>query len=216
MQRKRDSLVPIGEVIADLPGPVQALIPSPPTQRHFTLADQVDQLVSASDSGPRPGLHGAAAGAVQPAPHQPPGNRKEYIRHNGPYTLGMTAGINNKLSYGNLPPAAAGVGVHRNGADAKARACSRALDRQRQRREPGGGGLTRLRNQMKRLSSVAVSHLIYEDERGNASVSSFIADRTEFWWNDRKPDERTLWENKKSVSVRTSLTRSSATRCRLT
>ena len=29
MQRKRGKLVPIGEVIADLPGPVQALKPSP-------------------------------------------------------------------------------------------------------------------------------------------------------------------------------------------
>ena len=28
MQRQRDGLVPIGEALADLPGPVQALIPS--------------------------------------------------------------------------------------------------------------------------------------------------------------------------------------------
>ncbi len=48
MVRKRDGLVPIGEVIADLPGPVQAL-----------------------REAPRPGLHGAADGAVQSAPHQP-------------------------------------------------------------------------------------------------------------------------------------------------
>ena len=27
-------------------------------------------------------------------------------------------------------------------------------------------------------------------------MSSAVADRTAFWWNDRKPDERTLWENK--------------------
>ena len=27
-------------------------------------------------------------------------------------------------------------------------------------------------------------------------MSSFIADRTEFWWNERKPDEPSLWQSK--------------------
>ena len=29
-----------------------------------------------------------------------------------------------------------------------------------------------------------------------AGISSFVADRTELWWNERKPDEPTLWESK--------------------
>ena len=64
MQRQRGELVPIGEVVADLDGPVQALIPSPPTQRHFTRADQVNQLVTASETTPDLGFHGVVAGAV--------------------------------------------------------------------------------------------------------------------------------------------------------
>ncbi len=52
MERQRGELVPIAEALADLPGPTQALIPSPPTQRHFTRADQVNQLVSASEADP--------------------------------------------------------------------------------------------------------------------------------------------------------------------
>ena len=48
---------------------------------------------------------------------------------------------------------------------------------------------------MKRLFNASV-RLVYEDERGDASRSSFVADRTEFWWNERKPDEQTLWESK--------------------
>ena len=40
------------------------------------------------------------------------------------------------------------------------------------------------------------SQLIYKDEHGEAPVSSSVADRTEFWWNERKPDERVLWESK--------------------
>ena len=31
---------------------------------------------------------------------------------------------------------------------------------------------------------------------GEASVSSSVADSTAFWWNPKRPDERTLWESK--------------------
>ena len=57
------------------------------------------------------------------------------------------------------------------------------------------GDRTRLRNQMKRLFHCTVS-LIYEDERGAASASSLVADRTEFWWNERNLDERPVWNSK--------------------
>ena len=35
MQRKRDGLVPIGEALADLPGPVQALRDAAPQEHHY-------------------------------------------------------------------------------------------------------------------------------------------------------------------------------------
>ena len=44
MKREDDGLVPIGEALADLPGPVKALRKTPPpARRGFTLADQVNQ-----------------------------------------------------------------------------------------------------------------------------------------------------------------------------
>ena len=53
MQRKCGELVPVGEVIADLPGPVQAIREaSPQALHHFTRFDQVNQLVSASEADP--------------------------------------------------------------------------------------------------------------------------------------------------------------------
>ena len=56
-QRQRGELVSIGEVIADLPGPVQALRKAPqPAQRHFTQADQVHQLVTAREAEPDMGF----------------------------------------------------------------------------------------------------------------------------------------------------------------
>ena len=55
MQRKRGELVPVAEALADLPGPVQAIRDaSPQARHHFTQADQVDQLVSASEADPEP------------------------------------------------------------------------------------------------------------------------------------------------------------------
>ena len=72
MQRQRGELVPIGEVIADLPGPVKAIRDaSPQALHHFTQADQVNQLVSASETDPDLGFMAPAAGVVFPAPHQP-------------------------------------------------------------------------------------------------------------------------------------------------
>ena len=53
MQRKRGELVPIGEAFGGLDGPVKALRETPPpARRGFTLADQVNQLVGASEADP--------------------------------------------------------------------------------------------------------------------------------------------------------------------
>ena len=60
----------------------------------------------------------------------------------------------------------------------------------------GGGNVhTKLRNQMKRLFGCTVS-MIYKDEHGEQFVSSLIAERGEFWWNERKPDQSSLWDSK--------------------
>ena len=51
MQRKRGELVPIGEVVGELDGPVTAIpATSPQARHHFTRFDQVDQLVGASEA----------------------------------------------------------------------------------------------------------------------------------------------------------------------
>ena len=59
----------------------------------------------------------------------------------------------------------------------------------------GGNPQTRLRNQMNRLFGCTVS-LIYEDNSGFARVTSPVADKHEFWWNERKPNEPVLWDSK--------------------
>ena len=103
MQRQQGGLVPIGESLADLPGPVQALRETPPpARRGFTVADQVDQLVRASEADPDLGFM-ARTMALCSLPRSNPGNRLQYKRVNGPFTLYMTASGGNKLPFGNLP-----------------------------------------------------------------------------------------------------------------
>ena len=198
MQRQRGELVPIGDALSDLPGPVQALRKSPPQAlHHFTRFDQVNQLVGASEADPDKGFM-ARMMALCSLPRTNPGNRHQYKRVNGPYKLVMIAGADNKLPYGNLPRLLV------------AWVCTEAVRTQSRELILGsslsefmgklgmdsiGGARTRLRNQMRRLFNAHVQ-LIYEDKLGEASVSSSVADRTEFWWNPKRPAERMLWNSK--------------------
>ena len=57
MQSKRAELVPIAEVVSLLGGPVAAIRDATPqAMHHFTRADQVNQLVSASEAAPALGF----------------------------------------------------------------------------------------------------------------------------------------------------------------
>ena len=133
MQRQRGELVPIGEVIADLPGPVQAIRKATPQAlHHFTRFDQVNQLVTASEADPERGFM-ARMMALCSLPRTNPGDRIRYKRVNGPYTLYMTAGGGCKLPYGNLgfepqpPPLVASLAFNRSGADSTPRVGSRKV-----------------------------------------------------------------------------------------
>ena len=54
MQRKRGELVPIGDALSGMGGPVKAIRDATPQAlHHFTQADQVNQLVGASEADPR-------------------------------------------------------------------------------------------------------------------------------------------------------------------
>ena len=104
MQRQRDGeLVPIAEAFSDLSGPVAAIRDaSPQALHHFTRFDQVNQLVSASEADPDRGFM-VRMMALCSLPRTNPGDRKEYKRVNGPFTLYMIAGGGNKLPFGNFP-----------------------------------------------------------------------------------------------------------------
>ena len=199
MQRQQDGLVPIGEALIGLDGPEKkALQPSPQARHHFTQADQVDQLVSASEEDPDLGFM-ARLLALCSLPRTNPGNRKEYKRVNGPYTLYMIAGGGCKLPFGNFPRLLlAWISTEAVCTQSRELILGSSLAefmRTLGVYSSGGHAQIRLRNQMKRLFSAHVQ-LIYKDERGEARVSSSVAARAEFWWNERKPDQPSLWNSK--------------------
>ena len=105
MERKRDGFVPIGNVVAgvELPDGRTLTHAASAPRHHFTCLDQIDQLVDASEADADLGFM-ARLLALCSLPRTNPGDRKEYVRRNGPYALAMTAGVNARLPYGNLPP----------------------------------------------------------------------------------------------------------------
>ena len=198
MQRQRGELVPVGEVIADLGGPIQALRETPPpARRGFTLADQVNQLVSASEADADLGFM-ARTMALCSLPRSNPGNRKEYKRVNGPFTLYMVAGGGNKLPYGNLPRLLlAWVSTEAVRTQSRVLVLGKSLSefmRALGIYSSHGRTQNRLRNQMDRLFHASVE-LNYEDKHGKQFIASRVVDRGEFWWNERKPDQPSLWDS---------------------
>ena len=203
MQRQCGELVPVAEALADLPGPVQAFHKaSPQARHHFTQADQVDQLVRASEADPDLGFM-ARLMVLCSLPRTNPGNQLQYKRVNGPYTLYMNAVGGCKLPFGNLPRLLlAWISTEAVRTQSRELVLGRSLAEFMRTlgvlsSDSGGasGIRTRLRNQMRRLFNAHV-RLVYEDEYGEQFVSSSIADRGEFWWNPGRPNQPSLWESK--------------------
>ena len=84
MARQRGELVPISEVFSSLDGPVKEIRDATPQARHsFTVADQVDQWVTASEADADLGFM-ARMMVLCSLPRTNPGNRTQYKRVNGP------------------------------------------------------------------------------------------------------------------------------------
>ena len=202
MQRKQGGLVPVADALADLNGPVTApRDASPQARHHFTRFDQIHQLVSASEADSNLGFM-VRTMALCSLPRTNPGNSHQYKRVNGPYKLVMVAGADNKLPYGTIPRLLlAWVSTEAVRTQSRELVLGRSLSKFMRTlgigSDSGGirGELTRFRNQMKRLFGCTVS-LIYEDAHGEQFVSTLIAERGEFWWNERKPEQSSLWNSK--------------------
>ena len=176
-------------------------VPARRQARHFTTLDQVTQLVAARDADPELGFM-ARLLALCSLPRTNPGDRLQYVRRNGPYTLVLFSSGKTKLPYGTLPRLLlAWVCTEAVRTQSPVLVLGDSLSEFMRRLDiystSGGttGGRTRLRNQMRRLFGCMVS-LTYEDARVEATMNAPIARTTEYWWNERQPDARSLWESK--------------------
>ena len=203
MQRQRGDLVPIGEAFSDLSGPVAALRDAlPQARRGFTVADQVHQLVSASEADPERGFM-VRMMALCSLPRTNPGTRFRYVRRNGPYKLIMSATGDHKLPFGNLPRLILAwlcteAVRTRNREIVLGRSLAEFM-RELGIYSSGGAVQIRLRNQMRRLFGCTVQ-LTYKDTNMERFVNSPIAESGEYWWNPQRPDQPSLWDSKIELS----------------
>ena len=195
MARKRESeYAKMQAAFTDLGWPV----PAPQKFHHFTLAHQVDQLVTARESDPDLGFM-ARLMALCALPRTSPGRRKEYVRRNGPYTLVMTAGYNNRLPYGNLPRLLlAWVSTEAVRTRSRTLVLGRSLSEFMRKVgvfDDGGAMRRRMRSQIDRLFGCQIE-LIEERRDVKRFIASRIADRGEFWWDVKRPHAPVLWDSK--------------------
>ena len=198
---KRGGFVPIGDVAGTLPGVVpRGRAMSAQTRHHFTTLRQVNQLIEASEAEPDLGFM-ARLLALCSLPRTNPGNRKEFVRRNGPYALYMTVSAGAKLPFGNLPRLLlAWMCTEAVRTQSRELVLGRSLYefmRKLDMEDRSGGAnaeRTRLKNQMRRLFRCSVS-LVYSADEHEILVHSFVADRAELWWDASRPDAPSLWES---------------------
>ena len=187
---KHDKDMEACEDMNDKSKPALSLV-TPQARHHFTLADQVNQLVGASEADPEMGFMTRLM-ALCSLPRSNPGDRYQYTRINGPYKLIMSRTGDYKLPFGHIPRLLLGW------------VCTEAVRTQSPRLvlgktlsdfmrvvgiDPAGASYARVRNQMKRLFSCSVV-LIYTGAGRESQVNTLFADRTDFWWTDDKPGSK--------------------------
>ena len=74
----------------------------PQARRHFTQADQVNQLVGGREADVDPGFM-VRSMALCSLPRTNPSDPHRHKHVNGPYKVVMIAGADNKLPFGNIP-----------------------------------------------------------------------------------------------------------------
>ncbi len=141
-------------------------------------------------------------------PHSRP-KTSQFQRTNGKFTMTMMAPDDVGLPYGSIPRILLSwlstVAVRTQSPRIElGRSLSefmRALDM-----APTGGqrgDITRLRNQMTRLFSAAITCRYDDDGAGYSGLRNFpLADKVDLWWDPQRPDDQTLWESSITLGER--------------
>ena len=169
-------------------------------RRHPGIFKQVDRLCAASEAVPDLAYMGRQL-TLCCLPRTNPGDKSQYLRQNGPYQLGMSAGPGYKLPYGSLPRLVL-VWVCSEATQTQSRILTLGnsfLDFMHQIGITSNSGgkrsyRARLQDQMARLFNSTVQ-MSYRDDQGAGTVGLRVADRTQFWWDPKRPSERVLWQS---------------------
>lgn len=210
-KRKQDGLTHIGELLPGLAGfeqldpakrPAETKALTVQGKHHFTRIKQIDALAGIGEDPHADMGFMARLLTLCSLPRTNPGTRLQYKRQNGPYKLIMIAGGDNKLPYGNLPRLLL-AWVSTEAVRTQEReiilgsSLSYFMRQLGMYSDSGGdrGDRTRLKHQIDRLFNAHVQ-LIYETPGHKATASSAVADRTELWWDYKKPEQDTLWQSR--------------------
>ena len=174
---------------------------TPQALHHWTRDDQAEALVEARDGEPDIGFMMRLL-ALCTLPRTNPGDRLQYRRVNGPFTLTMTATGTTKLPYGTLPRLLlAWVCTEAVRTQSRTLVLGHSLAEFMRAlgilsSDSGGrwGVRTRLRNQMERLFRTTVE-LSHTTKNRVQAVTGPIASRMDLWWDPKRPHEPVLWES---------------------
>lgn len=73
------------------------------------------------------------------------------------------------------------------------------------------GSITRLKDQSRRLFASSIT-AVYENGPGFAVINQAVADRAQFWWDNKHPEQAGLWKSTVTLSENFSM-RSSTGLC---
>jgi Plasmid encoded RepA protein len=134
-------------------------------------------------------------------PHSRP-NTSTFQRENGKFTMTMMAPPKVGLPYGSIPRLVlAWLSTEAVKTHSRRIVLGESLSafmRQLDMVPTGGrwGSITRLRDQMNRLFSTAISCGYADEDLGQSARRSFlIADEHQLWWDPKQPEQQTLWES---------------------
>lgn len=182
----------LGEVLPATPAGMGAI-----GSRQF---DQVEQLLEAAGE-PGDVAFMARLLTLCALPRRNPGEERQYVRRNGPYTMVVAATGTAGLPFGTLPRLLLAwmctEAVRTQSPELHLGASLAEFMRELGIESRSGGprgDRTRLRTQIERLFSASI-RLNYKGPGVTRSVASMIADRSELWWSVDSAETLTLWRS---------------------
>jgi hypothetical protein len=165
-----------------------------------------DALAMESESALEAGALGFMARAMVQAtlPHkQVAGN--EFERRNGNYSLSIMAPSSIGLPYGTIPRLLLAwlttEAVKTKSRELELGDSLSGFMAELDMMPTGGrwGSITRLKDQSRRLFASSIT-AVYENGPGFAVINQAVADRAQFWWNNKHPEQAGLWKSTVTLS----------------